>query len=283
LNVTNNSPFALGLFFIGSKISRTGENVLYKERIAQIERAYYDAHPSTEGKVQSISLAIVINPNASITYEDHVLFRCGDLAGSSDLSMEAANQRVHNSQAWVNVSKKDLRDSVVNDNVGEEETDESRKMTYLMRDSKLWHFIKSNYKAILMSLGEPSNQAFPFEDWEMPLSQAVPSTTSQYLAPEKASEKVRVHPIPWRVTHKALELAEKMIDRLPFENLEEHRFYVARLDGTSWDDFEGGVDRKTMQEIAGQRFRVQGQVQSWFSIVTEAKHSQPSQYQQQQQ
>jgi hypothetical protein len=299
--ICNDSPFTLGLFLINMKVSRPAEDVLFSKRIASVTDAFYAAHASRrargtsaeEGgggggggpmagsnlrfgeKSSTISLAAIVRPNSHMAFDDHFIYRSTDVS-PSDLSADVLNKKNQIHQAWVGVSIEDLRSDVLNENP-KGDLDLNNVLSYIKLDSKLSRFIYNNYRIILAQLGENPNQTPTVDNWKLPAKKVFPDHEVSLMDPERRSEIVEFQPMTFRYVKMALSLAERMINGLPFERLDEHQFYVARLDGSSWDDSNGKmVDREKFDAYRDKKIRVEVKTEVWFEICTEATSSDPA-------
>jgi hypothetical protein len=89
------------------------------------------------------------------------------------------------------------------------------------------------------------------------------------MTPEEKMTPISVRPLLYHFVRAALTLAEKVIDDLPFEDLANHQFYVARLCGESWNDPRGSglVTGNRYEAVRNERFYVKVSTESHFEIV----------------
>lgn len=270
--VRNDGPHTVGVFLINAPVSRSPENVLYKDRIADIKNAYYS---TDEGKKGSISLIAIIPPNTCMSMEDDVFYKRDDVSSGALLSTSGPNEALDKAaqQAWINVTKDDIERSIVNDCAHGAANYEDR-VVYVRQNSILAKFIGGNLEHILRRLSMPAKQTLNVETWWINAVKAYPASVAQLLSPEEAQEVLAVHPIEGRYVDMAKTMAEEMINRLPFENIEEHQFFVARLCGNSWSDPPIGVT--STQDISDYKktpHYIGIEVEMWFSIVTDLDHN----------
>jgi hypothetical protein len=271
---TNDSPFFVGLFAIGAKVSRSPEGTLFGGRINQIQESFIRAYESNNDgeSIPSISLVKILPPNTHTAIQDDKYYKSSDWM-SSDLSTGAENR----SKAWINLDKHDFRKSIINNFSNSHQLSNNLehpdRLAYVKDKSVLLEFISWNWRDILEKLGVPQNQPMYFEEWKLNANMAYPDAVVNAMTDEELIEEVRVRPIMWKIVEKALEMAEEVIDKLPFERPENHQWYIARLCGDSWCSKQGpAMDNiKRLCAPDGPCFSVHIETTSWFEIVTNAQ------------
>ena len=286
LTLSNNSPYPIGLFGINFKVSRLPQNVLYSKRIGEIIDAFYASQSSFEEvdsngkknassqedqKFSSICLMKILLPNTTTSSVDDLVYKHDD-ALTSDLSADV----MHNTlQAWVGISKQTFRECILNENVNNSD-DPNEAVSFLKEDSVMWNFILYNWEMILTSLGLPINQAKPKESWSLPMSMVIPKEISNYpglMSEEDKQSNISVHPVATIIVRKALQLADEQISHLPFEDLQNQQFYIARLDAPYWTSDQGHLTTSQIERIQDERVSVDAQLECWYDVVTEAIES----------
>lgn len=158
---------------------------------------------------------------------------------------------------WVGVTKETMRACVLVDSMKqatspssegglnqENAADRSMDMSWVRAGSPLSQFIFKHWYFLTGEAAESDQH----ERWEVPSyypayfsggsSSAGHEKSFSAMELDKSKKMISIYPILRATVRKALAIVEDIIDNLPFEKLEEHQFFLARLDGDSFS--EGG-------------------------------------------
>jgi len=274
LNVTNNSPFTIGIFNINGKVSRMPENPLYQDRVNSIVKAF-DRHMSTHGGNTTISLMKIVQPHSNITFEDDVIFRASDVV-SDDLKETSSKVSTEDLRCWIGVDYDDMEKSVLNMRAALHCRPE-QQVALITAQSPLCRFIRTNWQDIMLSHYGSSNvsqnsQNVKNEQWTMSAGQVYETDPEGYaaLSAEDLAKEYHVWPLSTWIVQTALEMAKITIDTLPYEELTNQQIYVARLDANTWTASTGNVNANMMESYSHEKIMINFQAESWFEIVTSA-------------
>lgn len=136
LSVTNSYPFPVGLFMIGSRVSRSPEDSLWAEKVEEIMAAFYvNQDTLSDTKRSSIAFVRAIPPNQTLSLDSDVVFHAEDCdnrpeddantntqgfsssqeRGQQEQSVSKAPEVNNWAKQWINVTKESMRSSIMID------------------------------------------------------------------------------------------------------------------------------------------------------------------------
>lgn len=262
----NSCPFAVGVFAIGTPVTRIPDNPLYSQKVDEIIEAYYKASKSATSKHEKfISLIAVIPPTQQLELRESegafYYINDSDTAAASATSYQqhgasnAVNQlsNLKYAKTWMGVTMESIKSDVIIPDLNlypelvssvrarAGETVDSHSL--IKNRSRLMVYIEHNWH----NLG----QTGPF----MPILWEFPKVMLAYLESKKSEGSstesvsaieifedpsnqgtIPVVLVPKDVVDKAVHDIKNRLENLPFAGLSKHQIFVARLDADRWDE-----------------------------------------------
>lgn len=242
---TNKFPFPVGIFTT-CKVSRTTEYPGFEERIKSVQHSFYKWEKANNPeRPRKLYLVEVVPPQCSINYEENIVYRSLDAhAEEGHCGPGSYDEKLEQSKKWVGRTYEEFKSGILNAEVyprGQGQGAESgERLAYLRTEGPLISFVDGNWQKFMEGSRYGGNTANDAIILHLRAEEVYPENGLPAGMDPNVGVAIRV--LPWSIVERALEWFRCSQAALPFENFEDDRIYVARMNGDSWHEDTSFVD-----------------------------------------